>query len=122
MQGGEDFLIRPVAQGFLLAFPADGAAAVGILAGKEEDERNTGEEGEDDYGSDKSSHGGSPLFHITEKGGEALLIFGFGNGMVQEHGLQHFFLCGEEVFVVPDPGGCGFCFGDDVHGIHPAFV
>ena len=57
MEGREDFLIRPVEQGFPLALPADGIAVVGILAGKEENERDAGEEGEDEYGSYKSSHG-----------------------------------------------------------------
>ena len=57
MEGGEDFLIRPVEQGFPLALPADGIAVVCILAGKEENERDAGEEGEDEYSSEKCSHG-----------------------------------------------------------------
>ena len=57
MEGREDFLIRPVEQGFPLALPADGIAVVCILAGKEENERDAGEEGENDYGSEKCSHG-----------------------------------------------------------------
>lgn len=69
VEGGEDFLIRPVEQGFALALAADGAAVVGVLAGKEEDERDAGEEGEDDYGSDKSSHGDSPFSQAAVSAG-----------------------------------------------------
>ena len=69
VEGGEDFLIRPVEQGFPLALAADGAAVVGVLAGKEEDERDAGEEGEDDYGSDKSSHGDSPFSQAAVSAG-----------------------------------------------------
>ena len=61
VESREDFLIRPVEQCFPLTLPADGIAVVGILAGKEENERDAGEEGEDEYGSDKSSHGFSPF-------------------------------------------------------------
>ena len=56
-----------------------------------------------------------------EKGGEALLIFGFGNSMVSEHGLQHFFLCCEQVFVAADSGGSGFRFSNDIHNGSPGF-
>ena len=65
VESREDFLIRPVKQGFPLAFPADGIAVVGILAGKEENERDAGEEGEDEYGSDKSSHGIISFSYLT---------------------------------------------------------
>ena len=69
MEGGEDFFIRPVEQGFPLAFPADCVSVVGIFAGKEEDERDAGEEGEDQYGSDKSSHGVSPFSQAAVSAG-----------------------------------------------------
>ena len=69
MEGGEDFLIRPVEQGFTLALAADGVAVVGIPAGEEEDERDAGEERENEYGSDKSSHGVSPFSQAAVSAG-----------------------------------------------------
>ena len=41
--------------------------------------------------------------------------------MMLEHGLQHFFLCGEEIPVIADPGGSGFGFVYDVHNGSPGF-
>ena len=79
MESGEDFLIRPVEQGFALALAADGVLAIGIFAREEEDERDAGEEGEDDYNRDKCSHGESPFlfYRCTEESGEASPVFGF---------------------------------------------
>ncbi len=69
MESGEDFLIRPVEQGFTLAFAAEGIMMIGIFACEEEDERDAGEEGEDDYNRDKCSHGESPFFILQMYGG-----------------------------------------------------
>ena len=41
--------------------------------------------------------------------------------MMLEHGLQHFFLYGEEILVIADPGGSGFSFVYDVHNGSPGF-
>ena len=49
MESGEDFLIRPVEQGFALAFASEGIMMIGIFACEEEDEGDACEEGEDDY-------------------------------------------------------------------------
>ena len=79
MEGGEDFLIRPVQKGFALALAAEGVPVIGIFAREEEDEGNAGEEGEDDYDRDKCSHGESPFlfYRCTEESGEASPVFGF---------------------------------------------
>ena len=79
MESGEDFLIRPVEQGFALALTAESVAVIGIFACEEEDEGDAGEEGEDDYDRDKCSHGESPFlfYRCTEEGGKASPVFGF---------------------------------------------
>ena len=79
MESGEDFLIRPVEQGFALAFASEGIMMIGIFACEEEDEGDACEEGEDDYNRDKCSHGESPFlfYRCTEEGGKASPVFGF---------------------------------------------
>ena len=62
VEGGEDFLIRPVQKGFALALEAEGVTVIGIIAREEEGEGDAGEEGEDDYDRDKCSHGDSPFY------------------------------------------------------------
>ena len=62
MEGGEDFLIRPVQKGCAMALEAEGIPVIGIIAREEEDEGDAGEEGEDDYDRDKCSHGDSPFY------------------------------------------------------------
>ena len=79
MDSGEDFLIRPVEQGFALALAAEGVAVIGIFSYEEKDERDAGEEDEDDYNRDKCSHGESPFlfYRCTEEDGKASPVFGF---------------------------------------------
>ena len=82
MESGEDFLIRPVEQGFALAFASEGIMMIGIFACEEEDEGDACEEGEDDYNRDKCSHVFSPFCSGTVAGMFGLRVFlrlpGFG--------------------------------------------
>ena len=82
MERGEDFLIRPVEQGFALALAAEGVAVIGIFACEKEDEGDAGEEGEDDYNRDKCSHVFAPFCSGTVAGLFGLRVFlrlpGFG--------------------------------------------
>ena len=61
MEGSEEVFVCPVEQGVLLALTADGVAAVSISSCEEEGERDAGEDGEDDGGSDKCSHDAAPF-------------------------------------------------------------
>jgi hypothetical protein len=65
VESGEDFLIRPVEQGFALAFASEGIMMIGIFACEEEDEGDACEEGEDDYNRNECSHGDTP-FYFTD--------------------------------------------------------
>ena len=75
MKRGEDFLIRPVEQGFALALTAESVAVIGIFACEEEDEGDAGEEGEDDYNRDKCSHVFTPFSSGTVAGLFRLCVF-----------------------------------------------